>query len=282
MSDVLPVSDVLPMSEDLRAILDECKEGNLAIINGEIFESDESEVPLAFMLDRGMYNQLVAIAVNDGFSISEFITHKLNDIIVNNTFECADDIEKVAEEFDGSMGDVDVEVDDPNVPPDTDDDDDEEDSSDTGFIGWGYGSLSEEKNSSVLNQEKYSAFSSTRVFDKFKQVVAGIHGKREGPISIGLRFDNPGEILLNLKYEEDGYSFECTEDGGLDAALTGVAQRLAKWHKVAFSPKLDPDTPVMASVGAKILEFDKATGEYMLELGDGLVVRASPEDVDVK
>lgn len=268
------------MSEDLQAILDECKEGNLAIIGGEIIEPSPDEVPLVLMLDKGMYNQLMSMSMNDGYDISEFVLHHISNVIMNNTFMLEDDVEKVAGEYVGSVSDASEseDLEDSDDPPDTDD----ETSSDAGFIGWGYGSLSEEKNPSVLNQEKYSAFSGTRVFEKFKQVIANIHGKREGDIDINLSFNNPGEIKLKLEYPEDGYRFECHESGGLDTAMTGIAQRLAKWCKVAFSPKLTPDTPVLANVTAKVVGFDKSAGQYMIEFGDGVVALISPEDLNTK
>lgn len=269
------------MSDDLVAVLRECKAGNLAIVDGQMIEPGADEVPLVLMLDREMYNQLFAHAINNGMDPGEMVINQIQDMIDNHIPE-DDDFEKMSSEFDGSLGITEEppeeDASDPlglwadsDEPPPTDDS--------SGFIGWGAGTLSEDRNSSVENREKIARIVHRKPFEKFKNALTKVHGSCESGVSLLLDFSVPGDISIHFEYPEDEYSMHESATGGLDIAMEEIAKKLTNWQHVWFSPKLEAETEVKAKLEAKILEFDKTVGKYVVQIGEDIKIHVPPEDI---
>lgn len=268
------------MSEDLKAVLQECKSGSLAIVGGRLIEADPDEVPFVLMLDREVYNHLFAISASLGVDPEVLVMDKIQEV-VDGSGESEDDFpyKTASDEFGlGDAQDDDSTIEDmlsgSVEPPPTDD------GMDTEFLGWGAGKLSEDTNPTVANKEKIARISHETPFDGFKKLVTMVHAKKSGDVNIQLSFNDPGEVELALSYPEDGIDVNELEDGGIDNAISKVNKQLQRFYKIAFTPKVDPNTDIKAVIGAKVVEFDKSLGKYLVQIGEDTFIHVSPEDVD--
>lgn len=234
----------------------------------------EGRIPLVLMLEEGLYNQLMRISHRKNLTPQQFMEIYLSMLLDEDDGE-EGDIEKLAEdvsdlEEDENIEDWSVGSD---LPPPVSDGEPVE-----GF----YGDVSEEDNAIEKHKKRIVRYTSSTV-DELESVLEKIHEKKSSDINLSISFDKEGEVRLNINYPEDGMTLDeiyTYSEDGLNSAFRESIARLSKWEDLAFGPKLEEGTNVMASIDAKVLEFDKTIGKYKVRLGEGLIIDVGPEDLD--
>lgn len=255
--------------EALQKFVSDCKEGKLVMANGEVWRAEPDEIPLVINIKEQIHDQLINIAGSKGMTVQDFLLAYIallmdDDDVVK---ELTSDLEKIAEDS-PIFGVPDMWGDSEDPPP----------TNDTAPIDTIYGEVSEHDNAMVSNKKRIARINVAAI-KKLEGVLNRIHDSKGGDIKIWMGFHNPDEIQLNIDYPEDGIRLRTLEEGGLVAAFVKHVSRLDKWEKLTFGPKLESGTEVKASIGAKILEFDKSIGKYKVEIAPGVVVDIDADQI---
>jgi len=255
--------------EALQKFVSDCKEGKLVMAGGEVWRSEPDEIPLVLNVKEQIHDQLINIAGSKGMTVQDFLLAYIallmdDDDIVK---ELTSDLEKIAEDS-PVFGVPDTWGDGDNPPP----------TNDTAPLDAMFGEVSEDDNAVVGNKKRIARIN-VAIIKKLEGILDKVHANREGEIKIWMGFHNPGEVQLNIDYPEDGIKVRTKEDDGLVRSFVTQVDRLDKWEKMAFGPKLGEGTAVQAEINAKILEFDKTIGKYKVEIAPGVIVDIDADQI---
>jgi hypothetical protein len=179
----------------LQKFVNDCKEKDIIIVNGEAYRTNEKITPTLLLLDADVYNKISDLAITRNLSPQEFL--EIYAKLLADDTELAEDIEtdleKIAE-TDTVFGEVDY-WDNDHIPPST------------------------ECHPEKEKPARRIARGGSNIIKKLDDILSNIFLKASNELKIWLGFHSKDEMQLNIDYPEEGVSIKTAFHGDLQDCI---------------------------------------------------------------